>query len=182
MIERSNQPVIPQRPLVREKQEQDFLSQKNVSLFWPDREAHRHIWEAFGQDIVQIGDSYAKISIERALYYEEQACERYQSACQYYQRKLYCTAATWLAKTICSIARALRRWGYTAIWLRHIRSTEDVPLSSCNAISRILLEVSQQQQWLCTVLHHLQRSYLAYCFHYALVPSLFEDEREEQSQ
>jgi hypothetical protein len=182
MIERSERPVTSPLSLVHEKQERDFLSQKSVSLLWPDREAHRHTWEAFGQDMAQIGDTYAKVSIERALYYEEQACERYQSACQYYQRKFYCVAATWLGKTMCSIARALRRWGYTAIWLKHIRGAEDMPSSSRNTISRILLEVSQQQHWLCTVLYHLQRTYLAYCFHYALIPSLFEDEREEEHQ
>lgn len=182
MSDRGDLQMTSPLPSLRENQEQDFLSLRNISLFWPDIEAHKQVWKTFEQEIVQIGDTYAEFSIRRAFYYEEQACERYHSACQYYQRKLYCGAATWLRRTICSMGCAIHRWGYTAIWLRHLCNIKQTPPSSRDTIYRMLLEVSQQQYRLCTTLHSLQKTYFAYCFHYSLVPSLFKDEREEQHQ
>lgn len=182
MIDYYEQQVTASIPLLRDNQEQNFLSLENIPLLWPDIEAHKQVWKAFRQEIVQVSDTYADVSIRRAFYYEEQACERYRSACQYYQRKLYCGAAMWLGKTIFSMGHAIRRWGYTAIWLRHLCSIEQMPSSSRDTIYRMLIEASRQQYRLCTTLHSLQRTYFAYCFDYALIPSLFEEDREEKRQ
>jgi len=115
MIDYYEQQVTSSISLLRDNQEQNSLSLENITLLWPDIEAHKQVWKAFRQEVVQGGDTYADVSIRHAFYYEEQACERYCSACQYYQRTLYCGAAMWLRKTIFSMGHAIRRWGYTAI-------------------------------------------------------------------
>ncbi len=165
---------------LHDDQEQTLLCLSNIQLLWPNVEAHKHMWEAFGQQIMRMGDTYAEISAQRAISYEEQAREQYRSACRYHQRMLYCGAAMQLGKTIRSSGIAIRRWGYTAIWLKHLCDAEQTSPSSRDTFSRMLLKTAQLQNRLCSTLNSLQRTYFAYCFSYALLPSLCEEDEEEK--
>lgn len=164
----------------QDDQEQPLLCLSNIQLLWPNVEAYKYIWEEFGQHVLQIGDTYAKVSARRAIFSEEQAREQYRSACQYHQRTLYCGAAMQLEKAIRSLGYAVQRWGYTAIWLKHLCNAEQTSLSAYDMLYRMLLDAAQQQNRLCTTLNTLQRTYFAYCFSYALLPSLCEEDEEEK--
>ncbi len=167
---------------LQDEQEQNLLSFSNIQLLWPDIVMHKHVWKAFGQQILRAGDIYAEISARRAISYEELAREQYRSACQYHQRTLHSGAAMQLGKTIRSLGRAIRRWGYTAIWLKRLCDAEQTSPFSDDVLYRMLLEAAQQQHRLCTTLNSLQRMYFAYCFKYALLPSLLEEDGEEKTQ
>jgi len=164
----------------QDDQEQTLLSLNNIQLLWPKVEAYKHIWEEFGQHVQQIGHTYAAFSAQCAISYEEQAREQYCSACQYHQRTLYCGAAMQLGKAIRSLGHAVQRWGYTAIWLKHLCNAEQTSSSAYDMFSHMLLEVALQQHRLCATLNILQRTYFAYCFRYALLPSLCEEDEEEK--
>ncbi len=164
----------------QDDQEQTLLSLNNIQLLWPNVEAHKHIWEEFGQHVLQTGDTYTAFSARRAIFSEEQAREQYRSACQYHQRTLYCGAAMQLEKAIRSLGHAVQRWGYTAIWLKHLCHAEQTSPSTYDMLYRMLLEAAQQQHRLCATLNILQRTYFAYCFSYALLPSLCEEDEEEK--
>ncbi len=167
---------------LQDEQEQNLLSFSNIQLLWPDIGAHKHVWEAFGQQILRTGDIYAEVSARRAISYEELAREQYGSACRYHQQTLHCGAARQLGRTIRSLGHAIRRWGYTAIWLRRLCDAEQTSPSSDDVLSRMLLEAARQQHRLCTTLNCLQRMYFAYCFRYALLPTLLEEDEEEKPQ
>ncbi len=161
-----------------------FLSLNAIPLLWPNIETHKQSWETYGGLMMASGDSYAGATIRRAVSYEEQACEQYRSACLYHQQVLHCGAAMGLEKSMLLSAHALQRWGYTAVWLKHLSEEEQssTPSSFRSMISRLLLEVAQQQQHVCITLNCLQRTYFAYCFRYALIPSLLEEDKEEEHQ
>ncbi len=163
-------------------QEQNLLSLSNIQQLWPNIEAYKHMWEEFGQQVMRTGDTYAEVFARRAISCEEQAREQYRSACRYHQRTLYCGAAMQLGKAIRSLGHAIRRWGYTALWLKHLCDAEQTVPSSHDMLYRMRLEAAQQQHRLCATLNSLQRMYFAYCFRYALLPSLFEEDKEEKLQ
>ena len=182
MIHRQEQEVTPPTVIasLQDDQDQNLLSFSNIQLLWPNTEAPKRLWKAFGQQVLRTGDTYAEVSAQRAISYEEQAYEQYRSACRYHQRTLYCGAAMQLGKAIRSSGRAIRRWGYTAIWLKHLCDAEQTSPSSDDVLYRMLLEAAQQQHRLCTTLNSLQKMYFAYCFRHALLPSLFEEDEEEK--